>query len=228
MGLDESTHDVEAETRARVARPVPEAAEDLLAVGRGMPSPSSSTSTTTDRASHRARPAVERHGDLAGAVQQAVLDEVEEDLLEPVGVGPHLRQACSEPVAEAEPTVPVERPARSDDVRREQGLEVDGPEPQVEAVGVEPRDVEQLGDRRVRRLASASIVSIMRRFCSSVNGPSVEQAARETGDRCQRRPQLVRHGREDGRLVALGALAGLGVTQTEHDPLDRAARSDRT
>ncbi len=30
------------------------------------------------------------------------------------------------------------------------------------------------------------------------------------------------------RLVALGPLAGLGVAQTEHDPLDGAAPSDRT
>ncbi len=184
----------------------------------GMPSPSSSTRTTT-HSLRRSSVTVT----TPGAVAQGVLDEVEEDLLEAVGVGPHLRQPLLlGGVSELEPHG-AGGPAQlvAHDVGAQQVVQVDRAEPQVEAVGVEPRDVEQLGDEPgqpvgvgLDRLDHESLLLVGEAV------PAPQQAAREAGHRRQRRPQLVGDGREHGRLVALGPLARLGVAQAEHDPID--------
>ena len=77
---------------------------------------------------------------------------------------------------------------------------------------------------RVTRSASASIVSSMSRFWSSVNRSQLRSRVEENPlTPGQRRAQLVGDGGEQRRALGLGAAAALGVAQAEHDGAHRLA-----
>ena len=80
--------------------------------------------------------------------------------------------------------------------------------------------------RRVTRSASASIVSSIRRFWSSVNRSQLRsRVEREALDAGERGAQLVGDGGEQCGALGLGAAAALGVAQAEHDGAHRLPRA---
>ena len=152
------------------------------------------------------------------AVAHGVLDQVGEDLVEPVGVGPHLGQLASGasstkrsrscPLATSALDVPV------DDARRTST----GCVPHLQPPGVDAGDVEQLGDQpgdavgvgldRLEHQALLVVGEAVPRRSRVAENPLTEVS----GERSSWATVEI-----SAALVALGAAAGLGVAQGDDD-----------
>src|SRR6478736_1803730 len=103
VGLDETPHDVEAEARAAAPGTVPEPVEDegqvLVADAVALVGDGHADVRGVAAAGRRPVPAAvlhDPHRDRAVAVAHSVFHEVGEDLVDPVGVGPHLGQVVAD------------------------------------------------------------------------------------------------------------------------------------
>ncbi len=161
------------------------------------------------------------------AVPERVLDEVGQDLVETVGVGPHLGKVLGDFDGEAVALLAARD--RTLDMSRVDGADVDGQRPDLQPPGVDPGHVEQLGDQpgdpvgvRLDRLEHEPLLVVAEPV------PSAQQGRGEALHRGQRRPQLVGDRRDDGGVLGLGAPAVQRVAHQDVDPVHRlvASRSE--
>ncbi len=103
---------------------------------------------------------VNRDGSLA--VAHGIFEEVAEDLVHLVGVGPQRGQRLLQ--AEQEPVGGLPGGDVGLDVPSDRGADVDRLPPYLQPPGVDPGDVQQLGDEPGDPVASASTVSSISRF----------------------------------------------------------------
>ena len=141
-------------------------------------------------------------GELEGVRQQ-----VGEHLLEPLRVGPQRRRRCRVDVdREREPLVGrdrIERPAHGVDERRERHrFDLHG-----NGAGLDLREVEDVVDQREQRVAGGvDRLGVAHLVVGQPLALVVREQLRQDERAVQRRPQLVRHVREELRLVAVRAL----------------------
>lgn len=224
MGLDDALDDVEPEAGAAALAAPPEAGEDAV---HGLLRDAGPLVAHRDRrgcvlgelalAEGRRGRDVDRDSSLA--VPHGIFQEVAEHLVDLVGVGPQIGQRLLDAQQE-----PVGRLPGGDvglDVPSDGGADVDGLAAHLQLTGVDPRDVEQLGDEPgdpvgvgVDGLQHQPLLVVGEAF------PLGEQGGGEALDRGERGAQFVGDGGDQLGVAALGAAASLGVAQGDDESPD--------
>ena len=163
-------------------------------------------------------------------VLDAVGEQVEQDLVELRGVGPHRRQLGGQEGRDADALVLGARFDHRQDVE-ERGAQVDGLEVELELAGLDLRQVEDVVDQVEEGLAvGEDALDEPLLLLVELAGHAAEEHVAVADDRGERRAQLVTHGRHEValELVEVGELAVLagellGVADVAHDHGDEVA-----
>ncbi|EGJ78545.1 putative two-component sensor [Streptomyces sp. Tu6071] len=222
--LDDALHDVEAETGAAALGAAPEAGEDTVHRLLGDALPLVAHRDHGPFRSLAARRGRDVDGDSTAAVAHRVFQEVAQDLVDFVGIGPQRGQRAAHGDDEAVAG------AAGRDVRlhvpRRRARDVHGLAPQLHAARVDAGDVEEFRDEP-RDAMGVGVDGLQHEPLLVVVEPLPlgEERRREALHGGERGAQFVRDGRDQLGVTALRAAPRSGVAQRDDEPDQRPARA---